>query len=142
MTPRQIELVQKTYRSVLIVSDSTAQLFYARLFALNPALKPLFKSDLREQGRKLMYTLGAAVAYSKQLHTMVPALEALAQRHAGYGVEPAHYEAVGEALLWALGQSLDEGFTPEVHDAWATLYAEITQIMQHAAQGLPQPCLT
>ena len=101
MTPRQVELVQKSYRSVLLVADSTAQLFYARLFAVHPAMKALFKSDPREQGRKLMYTLGAAVAHARQLHAMVPALEALAQRHVGYGVQPAHYPIVGQCLLRA-----------------------------------------
>src|SRR4051794_8971406 len=102
MTPREVDLGQSSYRSVLPISDSTAQLFYARLLALNPDLKPMFKTDLREQGRKLMYTLGAAVAYSWQLQSVVPALEALAQRHVGYGVKPEHYEAVGDALMWAL----------------------------------------
>jgi hemoglobin-like flavoprotein len=137
MTPRQVELVQSSFRSVLLVSDSTAQLFYARLFALDPALQPLFKGGMKEQGKKLMYTLGAAVAYLKQFDAMVPALEALAQRHTGYGVKAEHYQTFGDALLWALGQALGEAFTDEVCDAWAAFYGELSGLMQGAANGRP-----
>jgi hemoglobin-like flavoprotein len=140
MTPRQVELVQTSFRSLLLVSDSTAQLFYARLFALHPQLQPMFKGSIAEQGKKLMYTLGAAVAYLKRFESMVPALEALAQRHAGYGVRDEHYESVGDALLWALGQSLEEAFTDEVREAWSELYAGITAIMRGATCN--QACAT
>jgi nitric oxide dioxygenase len=141
MTPRQVELVQTSFKSVLLVSDSTAQLFYARLFALNPALKPMFKGNVAEQGKKLMYTLGAAVAYLKRFESMVPALEALAQRHAGYGVKDEHYQAVGDALLWSLGQALGDAYTDEVRDAWAALYERITRVMQNATRGT-HACVT
>ena len=70
---------------------------------------------------------------------MMPALEALAQRHVGYGVQPAHYEAVGDALLFSLSQSLDDAYTPEVAEAWSALYAELSRIMQQAAYGQAQP---
>jgi nitric oxide dioxygenase len=142
MTPREVDLVQTSFRSVLLISDSTAQLFYARLFALHPQLKPLFKSDPREQGKKFMYTLGAAVAYAWQMQSVVPALEALAQRHVGYGVQPSHYQAVGEALMWSLSQGLGDAFTDEVRAAWSTLYREITQVMQKAAYGRASECTT
>jgi hemoglobin-like flavoprotein len=133
MTPRQIELVQSSFRSVLLVSDSTAQLFYARLFALDPALQPLFKGGMREQQRKFMYTLGAAVAWLNRFDAMEAALEGLAQRHVVYGAEPRHYDTVQDAFVWALGQSLDEAFTGEVRDAWLALYARITGVMKRAA---------
>lgn len=129
--------MHSSYRSVLLISESTAQLFYGRLFALHPELKPLFRGDLREQGKKFMYTLGAAVAYAWQIESVVPALEALAQRHVGYGAKPSHYDAVGDALLWSLSQGLGDSFTDEVRAAWSTLYHEITEVMQNALATAP-----
>jgi len=53
MTPEQIAIVQTTFRSVAPISDTAAQLFYGKLFELDPTLKPLFRGDMHEQGRKL-----------------------------------------------------------------------------------------
>lgn len=62
MTPNQIELVQTSFKKVESISDVAAKLFYGRLFEIAPHVKPLFKSDLKEQGRKLMATLGLVVS--------------------------------------------------------------------------------
>ena len=56
MTPRQIELVQASWSQVLqqpYSADTVAHVFYGRLFALEPSLRPMFKGDMTEQGRKL-----------------------------------------------------------------------------------------
>ena len=140
MTLSQIELVQSSFRHVLLISESTAQLFYARLFATQPALRALFPVEMRSQQKKFMYTLGAVVAYLKKPIAVAPALEALAQRHAGYGATPEHYQAVGDALLWALGQGLGETFTEETRLAWLAFYEDLASLMQHAGRAPAEPC--
>ncbi len=137
MTPRQIELVQSSYRSVLLVSESTAQLFYARLFAVDPAMQPLFSGDMRQQGRMFMYALGAPVAWLKNFEAIVPQLEALAQRHRRYGVKPQDYASLADALLWALERALGESFDEELRGAWSALIARIAGVMKQAAYGAP-----
>ena len=49
-------------------------------------------------------------------------LRRLGERHADYGVADAHYDTVGEALIWTLGQGLGDDFTDEVKNAWLTTY--------------------
>ena len=61
MTPRQIALVQDSWKDVLAVPETAAQLFYLRLFALDPSLRPMFKGEIREQGRKLIAMMSVAV---------------------------------------------------------------------------------
>ena len=133
MTPQQIELVQTTYKSVAPIADTAAQLFYGKLFELDPSLKSLFKGDMREQGRKLMMMIGTAVAGLNDLPHLVPAVEALGRRHAGYGVEPRHYDTVAQALLWTLGQGLGGAFTPEGEAAWTETYVTLANVMKKAA---------
>jgi nitric oxide dioxygenase len=133
MTPRQIALVQESFAKVVPIADTAAGLFYGKLFELEPSLRPLFKGDLKAQGRKLMQLIGAAVAGLRDLGSLVPAVQALGKRHAGYGVQTAHYATVGAALLWTLGQGLGEDFTPEVKDAWAITYGVLAKTMQDAA---------
>ena len=133
MTPRQIELVQSSFRKVLLVSDTTAELFYGRLFAGNPDIALLFKRNMNQQRKEMMYALGAAVAWLKRFESVAPSLEALAQRHTSYGVKPEHYDRVGESLLWSLEQALGESFDEETAEAWHAMYAKISGLMKEAA---------
>ena len=103
------------------IKAAAADLFYGRLFELDPSLKPLFKGDIKEQGAKLMAMIATAVAGLDRLDSIVPAVQALGKRHAGYGVEAAHYDTVGSALLWTLEQGLGSAFTPDVKGAWTSL---------------------
>jgi hemoglobin-like flavoprotein len=135
MTPTQIALVQRSFKKVMPIGDTTAQLFYGRLFALDPALEALFKIDLREQGRKLIGMIGLAVTGLNDLATLVPAVADLGRRHAGYGVRPEHYDTVGAALLWTLERGLEDAFTPEVKDAWTAAYGLLAGTMKQAAYG-------
>ena len=134
MTPEQITLVQDSFQKVVPIREAAAEMFYDRLFALDPSLKPLFKGDLAEQGRKLMVMLATAVNGLALLENIVPVIEALGQRHGDYGVQPSHYATVAEALLWTLEQGLGEAFTDEVRQAWVAAYTILSSTMITAAE--------
>ena len=129
MNTIQKALVQNSFAQVRPIADAAAALFYRRLFELDPTLRPLFKGDMEEQGRKLMEMIGLAVKGLDRPEALLPALAALGRRHAGYGVEERHYETVGEALLWTLEQGLGPSFTPEVREAWTALYGFVADTM-------------
>lgn len=57
------------------------------------------------------------------------------QRHAGYGVVNAHYDIVGEALIWTLGRGLGDGFTDDVKNAWLTAYTLLAGTMKGRCGG-------
>ena len=134
MTPRQIALVQGSWKDVLAVPETAAQLFYLQLFDLDPSLRPMFKGELREQGRKLIAMMSVAVNGLARLETLLPVIEALGRRHAGYGVRDEHYATVAAALLWALEQGLGGRFTADVKDAWTAAYGVLAFTMQRAAR--------
>jgi hemoglobin-like flavoprotein len=133
MTPVQRTLVQTTFGKVAPIADTAAALFYGRLFELDPSLRPLFKGDLVEQGRKLMQMIGVAVNGLDRLDQILPAVQQLGVRHAAYGVRDQHYDTVATALLWTLEQGLGSDFTPEVKDAWTAAYTVLAGTMKHAA---------
>jgi hemoglobin-like flavoprotein len=130
VTPRQIALVQESWKRVQPLADKAAELFYMRLFSLEPSVRRLFKGDMVEQGRKLMSMISVAVNSLARLETIVPAVQALGRRHAGYGVEKHHYTVVEAALLWTLAQGLGEKFTREIEEAWRTAYRVLATTMQ------------
>lgn len=133
MTPEQKTLVQTTWSMVEPISDTAAELFYGRLFELDPDLRPLFKSDMQEQGKKLMQMLSACVAGLDRLEDLSPAVAALGRRHLDYKVEDQHYDTVGAALLWTLQRGLGESYTPEVEEAWTEVYVILSSAMKAAA---------
>jgi hemoglobin-like flavoprotein len=132
MNTMQKSLVQTSFEQVRPISDAAAAMFYGRLFELNPALRPLFKGPIEEQGRKLMEVLGLAVKGLERPEALLPVLAALGRRHADYGVNEHDYETVGEALLWTLEQGLGPAFTPEVREAWTALYRFVADTMRSA----------
>jgi hemoglobin-like flavoprotein len=134
VTPTQKALVQDTFASIAPIADDAAALFYRRLFELDPSLRAMFRGDMTEQRRKLMNMIGAAVKGLDRLEQLVPVVQDLGRRHAGYGVEDRHYDTVGAALLWTLEKGLGPAFTPAVKDAWATVYGLLASTMQAAAR--------
>ncbi len=133
MTPHQKKLVQESFKLVAPIAATAAKLFYQKLFELNPRLRPLFKGDMEEQGKKLMQMLATAVNGLDRLEDIVPAVQDLGVRHAGYGVKDKDYDTVGEALLWTLQQGLNDKFTPEVKAAWIEVYGVLSSTMKNAA---------
>jgi len=133
MTPEQAVLVKNTWGMVMPIAPKAAELFYGKLFELDPSLKPLFKGDMTEQGDKLMKMINTAVNGLDRLEAIVPAVQQLGVRHVAYGVKDGHYDTVGAALLWTLEAGLADAFTDEVKDAWATVYSVLADTMKTAA---------
>jgi hemoglobin-like flavoprotein len=134
MTPKQVELVQGSWKKVMPIADTAAALFYKKLFELDPGLQGLFKTDMKEQGRKLTAMLSVAVGGLTRLEAIVPAVQDLGRRHVKYGVKDKHYDTVGTALVWTLEKGLGDAFTPEVKEAWVTTYGVLSSTMKDAAK--------
>ncbi len=127
MTPAQVSLVKSSFERAATQPAIVADLFYTRLFELEPKLRLLFKGDMVEQGRKLMQMIAIAV---RSLD-----VQALGVRHAGYGVQDADYDTVGSALLWTLEEGLGADFTPATKEAWTATYTLLAGLMKDAAHA-------
>jgi len=143
MTEKQKILVQESFEKVRPIAEIAADLFYKRLFTIDPSLRSLFRGDHKEQGRKLMHMLGLAVKGLDNVNQLIPAVEELGRRHGNYGVRDEHYETVGGALLWTLERGLGEHFTQDVKEAWIAVYEVLALTMQrgarHGAAAQSQP---
>jgi hemoglobin-like flavoprotein len=134
LTVVQKSLVQGSFASIATIADDAAVLFYQRLFELDPSLRPMFRGDMAEQRKKLMQMITAAVKGLDRLEQLVPVVQDLGRRHAGYGVADRHYDTVGAALLWTLEAGLGRAFTPEVKEAWTAVYGLLATTMKDAAR--------
>jgi len=130
MTPRQQTLIRTSFAQVAPIADQAAVIFYDRLFELDPSLRRLFAhTDMPSQRKNLMQTLAVVVKSIDNLAAIVPAVQALGRRHASYGVEAGYFDTAGQALLDTLAVGLGDGFTPDVHDAWATAFGILADVM-------------
>jgi len=134
MTPEQVTMVKDTWAQVAPISEQAAELFYGRLFELNPDYKSLFKGEMKNQGKMLMSMLNTAVTSLDKLDAIVPAVQALGKRHVDYGVVAEDYDTVGAALLWTLDKGLGDAFTDEVKDAWTETYTTLATVMIEASK--------
>ncbi len=136
MEEKTITLVQESFEKVKPIAPAAAEIFYAKLFELDPNLKKLFPSSdeaMVTQGNKLMTMLASAVAGLKNLEMLIPVLENLGKRHIEYKVEQSHYDTVGAALIYTLSAGLGDDFTPEVKDAWLSVYGTMSSVMIKAS---------
>jgi hemoglobin-like flavoprotein len=135
VTARQKALVEASWGKVRPIGLSVAELFYDRLFELDPLLEDMFESELTGQGAPLMRAIGVLVTGLGDLDTTLPIARELGRRNAAYGVRPGHYATFGKAWLWTLEQSLAEDFTPALEEAWAAVHALLSSEMIEAAEN-------
>jgi len=133
MNEQEIQTLQRSFDLIEPITETAASLFYTRLFELDSSLRPLFKSDLRSQGEKLMSTLKLVVVGLNAPEKIIPAVQSLGRRHVEYGVQPQHYVTVGEALLWTLEKGLGDAYTPEIKNAWESAFTLLTELMLEPA---------
>jgi hemoglobin-like flavoprotein len=136
VTPDDVALVQATLPGLADRTEDLSRAFYARLFALDPGLRPLFPVDMEGQQAKFVATLGEVVAAISHLDRFLVDVRALGAAHVGHGAEVGHYALVGEALAWALRTTLADAWTPAVGHAWALAYNLVAETMlAGAAEG-------
>ena len=134
LTVAQKTLVQDSFATIALIADDAAVLFYQKLFELDPSLQRMFRGDMKEQRKKLMQMLTAAVKGLDHLDRLVPVVQDLGRRHTGYGVADHHYDTVGAALLWTLEMGLGRTFTAEMKEAWTAVYVLLATTMKDAAR--------
>jgi hemoglobin-like flavoprotein len=118
MTAQHIVLIQSSWQTIQPLAQQAGELFYRKLFASEPLLKHLFKSDLKEQACKFTLMLNHIVANLERPEAMAKDIHKLGQRHNTYGAQPEHYAVVGECLLITIADGLGDAWTPELKEAW------------------------
>jgi nitric oxide dioxygenase len=124
MTPTtaQIDLIRDSFHRLQPDVEAASELFYDRLFEIAPELRSMFLNDMTEQGMRFMSTLGVIVQHLDDPQALRPYLERLAQGHAAYGVKPEHFRPMGQALIWAMRETLGERFPEGADVAWEAAY--------------------
>lgn len=140
MTVQEISDVKRTWAIIAqLNAETVGQLFYNRLFEVAPQVRDMFKSPISEQSKKLLAMIGYVINKLDKLDDIIHEVNKLAERHAAYGAEPAHYEVVGSVLLWTLEKGLGEYWTVDVKKAWTNCYGILSGAMITATEKIATP---
>ncbi len=130
MTPREISLIQNSYRQLGVITEHAGAIFFARLFEIEPASRGLFEGDIAAQGARMMQTIGYFVISLDQMDVTMKALRQTGLRHAESRISDSLYQAIGDTLLWTLARCLGTNFTMEVRSAWGKAYWLLAETMK------------
>jgi hemoglobin-like flavoprotein len=134
--------IVESFRLVVPIAETAADLFYKRLFELRPEYVSLFPADMAKQKRKLITMLSFIVESLNykdaqwrqevsEKDDLFYVVLALGRRHEQlYHIPEESYGVVAEALLWTLGYGLGEAFTDEVKEAWTAAYVGLATTMK------------
>jgi len=124
-----LEALETSFDLLAPRGDELMDVFYARLFAAAPAVRPLFPTDMQRQKTML---LGALVLLRKSLRDLdaiVPKLRELGARHVAYGTRAEHYPVVGGALIAAMAELAGDAWQPVHERAWSGAFEIVASTM-------------
>ncbi len=127
-------LLAESFVRIQGAGDRLAPHFYERWFRADPSVRPLFGADIVQQQRMLTSALKLAIDNLRSPERLVPLLEDLGRRHAGYGVKAEQFSAMGHALMGSLSE-LDPAWSPALERGWSTAIARITQVVQRSTEA-------
>jgi hemoglobin-like flavoprotein len=147
MTPHQVRLVRNSFKKIEPIATQAGEDFYRRLFEVAPELRSMFPEDMNGQHAKLINVLGTVISNLymislpvttlQEAETFMPQVRSLGRRHSAYGVTDAHFDTLGQVLIWTLRKHVGEGFTDEVEEAWLTIFDLLSRVMKEGMKKQP-----
>src|SRR5690242_14743174 len=113
-----VAIIRSSFDLVAPHAEALGRHFYATLFSTAPETRDLFPVNMEVQRSRLLRALVHVVQMVDRPDELVPFLEQLGRDHRKFGVIAEHYDAVGAALLSAVGEFAGAAWTPQIEKAW------------------------
>jgi len=133
VTPKQIELVRGSFQRLADIPERAGEIFYQRLFELDPRARQLFWGNMQHQGKALFLMLELIMKSLDIQDKIVPIIFDLGKRHAMYGVRDRDYQPFKQALIDTLSSISGDDFTQDEREAWSAAFAFLADIMREAS---------
>jgi methyl-accepting chemotaxis protein len=131
-----LEVLETSFDLVAARGDDLMDVFYPRLFAAAPAVRPLFATtDMRRQKAMLLASLVLLRKSLRDLEAVVPKLRDLGARHVAYGARPEHYPVVGQVLIASMAEIAGPAWTVGYEAAWSAAFAIVAGAMIEGAES-------
>ena len=131
----QIGQIRDSFDAMGLSRRKVAEEFYRRFFDLVPEARRMFPQDMERLHLKLMDTIAALVGALDNPAVFQSIIDQVGRHHARFGVTPSQLTAFGDALLGTWQQHFGPAFTPELRQAWTTLYETVQRDMLEAMKS-------
>ncbi|XP_074516518.1 x globin [Sebastes fasciatus] len=140
----QIQMIKDSWK---VIRDDIAKvgiIMFVRLFETHPECKDVFflfrdvedlerlrtSRELRAHGLRVMSFIEKSVARLDQLERLEALALELGKSHFNYNAPPKYYSYVGAEFICAVQPILKERWTPELEEAWKTMFQFVTGLMK------------
>ena len=135
MDPEDLHQLRKSFARLEAHGHLGALIFYQRLFALAPAVRPLFSTDIEVQSRKLTRMIAELLSLAEKPNVLKETVSRLGERHVAYGARAEHYPVVIQAFLEMMAEVLGADFTPALREKWRSLLESVSVMMLAASEN-------
>jgi len=136
LTANQKRLIRESILKLEPAFDLVGQLFFFKLYRLDPSFRDRFSGPAEIQSRKFMAGLKLGILSLNHEDGLAPTLKLLGVSHRQFGIKVRHYRMMAKALIWTLERSLEKRFTRETKEAWSALLTQITRILSGSDAAL------
>jgi hemoglobin-like flavoprotein len=136
LTPAQKRLIRASFVTLEPAIDLVGQLFFLKLYRLDPSFRARFGGDPETQGRKFMAAVKLAIISLKHEDCLAPVLKLLGVRQRMLGMKVRDYRMMGKSWTWTLERSLEKRFTRPTKDAWSALLTQATRVLSGSDAAL------
>lgn len=134
LTEKQIELINNSFEKVGANRPELVEMFYTRLFCLEPDLRDEFETRYRNQTLSIDSFLQMALLATQNPDAVASVLRDVGVKNAKLGQSSSHYPIINEILIDTLAAEVGDAWTAEVSIAWATLLEFVSQTMVEGAK--------
>ncbi|PMB00146.1 bacitracin resistance protein BacA [Fischerella thermalis CCMEE 5268] len=144
ISQKTIEIVKATAPIIREKGEEITRRMYEITFAERPDYKRGFENtwmqhlDGGEQAHKLAAAVYAYATHIDRLDELAMAVEHIAHRHVETRILPEQYPLIGEKLLQAMKDVLQDAATDEVISAWAEAYTALADIFIQKEKAIYQ----
>ncbi|XP_051501935.1 neuroglobin-like [Myxocyprinus asiaticus] len=144
LSEHQIHMIKDSWRVIQEDIAKVGIIMFVRLFETHPECKDVFflfrdvedleslrtSRELRAHGLRVMSFIEKSVARLDQLERLQTLALELGKSHYRYNAPPKYYGYVGAEFICAVQPILKDQWTPELEQAWKSLFQYVTRIMK------------
>ena len=136
LTAEQKRLIRESFVRLEPAIDLVGQLFYLKLYRLDPAFRDRFGGDPEILGRKFMAGVKLTIVSLRHEDCLTPVIKLLGLRQRQLGMKVRDYRTMAKAWMWTLERSLEQSLTRQAKDAWSVLLAQVTRVLSGSDAAL------
>lgn len=132
LTSREAQLVKSTIPFLKEHGETISNTVYSNVIKRHPDLNNILNLIHLKDGRLARALTVVVLRFASSLNhisELIPKLERVCNKHCTLGIQPEHYEILGDLIIETYEQAMGPLMTPEVKAAWIKAYKVLSNMM-------------